>query len=129
MSKHAMSQFTGTENYYRLWAFSTSVLTDGTKYVANEAGAYWLFEAIDSHLLDRLRKGRGPDEFVVAKLVRADDGAKLVLEDGNSTVLAQQDIEYTDFDFAEWATEDEFVSWAIYEPSMNAYVHLLPSEY
>jgi hypothetical protein len=35
-----LSHFTGTEHYYRLnrWCF----ITDGAKYLADEAGTYWL---------------------------------------------------------------------------------------
>jgi hypothetical protein len=35
-----LSHFTGTEHHYRLnrWCF----ITDGAKYLADEAGTYWL---------------------------------------------------------------------------------------
>jgi hypothetical protein len=38
----SLSQFTGTEKYYRL--YSTVVLTDGTKYLSDTAGCYWLMD-------------------------------------------------------------------------------------
>jgi hypothetical protein len=43
-----LSNFIGTEKYYRLTR--KHLLTDGTKYLAEAAGAYWLMEAIASYL-------------------------------------------------------------------------------
>ena len=45
-----LNNFTGTEAYYRWTPLSKSVLTDGTKYVAEKLQAYWLFDAIASHI-------------------------------------------------------------------------------
>lgn len=86
-----LSNFIGTERYYRLYPHA--VLTDGTKYLADEAGAYWLMDAISSYL----PQFTGKQEFVVAKLVRTGSKAQLTLDDGNGRVLDQQHIPYTDF--------------------------------
>ena len=43
-----LSQFTGTENYYRT-GVGKLLYTDGVKYLADAAGAYWLIDAISSH--------------------------------------------------------------------------------
>ena len=88
-----LSLFTGTERYYRL--YQHAVLTDGTKYLAEEAGAYWLMDAIASYLPQFM----GKQDFIVAKLVRSTSNcsAQLTLDDGNGRVLDQQHIEYTDF--------------------------------
>ena len=43
-----LALFTGTQHYYRL--ARKHLLTDGTKYLADAAGAYWLMDAIASHL-------------------------------------------------------------------------------
>ena len=45
--KNDLAQFTGTEAYYRY--VGGTLLTDGTKYLANEAGAYWLMDLIASY--------------------------------------------------------------------------------
>lgn len=45
----ALQQFIGTENYYFLPQFPSFRYTDGVKYLAEKAGAYWLIEAIFSH--------------------------------------------------------------------------------
>ena len=86
-----LSLFTGTEQYHRLYRHV--VLTDGTKYLAEAAGAFWLMDAIASYL----PQFTGRQEFIVAKLVRTDITAQLTLDDGNGRVLDQQHIPFTDF--------------------------------
>ena len=45
-----LDQFYGTENYYHYLAGLK--LTDGVKYLADEAGAYWLLDIIASYQTD-----------------------------------------------------------------------------
>ena len=85
-----LSQFIGTEKLYRIT--SRHVLTDGTKYLAEQAKSFWLFDAIASHLTRSY-----DDYFAVARLVVKDSSAVLTLDDGNDTVFATQHIAYTDF--------------------------------
>jgi hypothetical protein len=40
-----LSQFSGTENWYRHWT-GRILFTDGAKYVADAAGAHWLLDEI-----------------------------------------------------------------------------------
>jgi hypothetical protein len=86
-----LNMFTGTEHYYRHTSYA--VLTDGTKYLAEAAGAFWLMDAIASYLPQFI----GKQDFIVARLVRTGSAAQLTLDDGNGRVLDQQHIEYTDF--------------------------------
>ena len=86
-----LSQFIGTEGYWRI--SPSAVLTDGAKYLADGAGAYWLMDAIASYL----PQFTGKEDFIVAKLVRTGSEAQLTLDDGNGRVLDQQHIPYTDF--------------------------------
>jgi hypothetical protein len=86
-----LRQFIGTEQYYRI--SPSAVLTDGTKYLADEVGAYWLMDAIASYL----PQFNGREDFIVAKLNVADSKADLVLDNGNGHVLDTQHIEHTDF--------------------------------
>jgi hypothetical protein len=86
-----LALFTGTEHYYHQTRHA--VLTDGTKYLAEAAGAFWLMDAIASYL----PQFTGKQDFIVAKLVRTGSAAQLTLDDGNGRVLDQQHIEYTDF--------------------------------
>ena len=62
--KFNLDCFTGTENYYR-WSvlFPDVVLTDGAKYLAEAADAYWLMDLLASHLPSYKTAG-----FAVAKL-------------------------------------------------------------
>ena len=44
-----LDQFIGTQRYYRM--SSRVVLTDGTHYLAERVGCYWLMDVIASHVL------------------------------------------------------------------------------
>ena len=85
-----LSQFIGTENYYRIT--TRHLLTDGSKYLAEEAQCFWLMDAIASHLPKLFQ-----DHFAVASLTVDGSSAILMLDDGNGNVFARQKIEYTDF--------------------------------
>lgn len=86
-----LSIFIGTEKYYRI--NPSTVLTDGTKYLAESAGAFWLMDAIASYL----PQFTGKQDFIVAKLVRTGCAAQLTLDDGNGRVQDQQHLPFTDF--------------------------------
>lgn len=85
-----LSQFIGTEKYYRITP--RHLLTDGSKYLAEEAECFWLMDAIASHLPKQFH-----DHFAVANLTIDGTSAVLTLDDGNGNVFARQNIEYTDF--------------------------------
>ena len=85
-----LSQFIGTEKFYRITP--RHLLTDGTKYLAEQAKSFWLMDAIASHLPKYFA-----DYFCVARLVVNGSSAVLTLDDGNDNVYASQAIEYTDF--------------------------------
>jgi hypothetical protein len=87
----ALAQFTGTERYYRI--APKFLITDGLKYLAENAACYWLLDAAASHLM---QLGTA-DWFVLVKLVVNNSAAVLTLEDGNGVVRARQAIPYTDF--------------------------------
>ena len=110
-----VSQFTGTENYYRV--MPRLVITDGVRYLANQANSYWLVSLIYSHLTTQ------PicSEFVVARLTVIGKTADLVLDDGNDQIIAKQAIEYTDFPLG------EVTIYCSYQG--KTWVLLLPSEY
>ena len=89
-----LTQFIGTERYYRITQHH--LLTDGTKYLAEQAKCFWLMDAIASHLPKQFH-----DYFAVANLTVKNSSAQLTLDDGNGNVFAQQFIEYTDFQLSE----------------------------
>ena len=110
-----LTQFTGTEHYYRL--NRKCLLTDGTKYLADTAGAYWLMDAAASYLLEL----GTADWFVLIRLVVNDNAALLTLEDGNGHSHARQEIPFTDFPASEQVL---YANW-----DGEHWVLMLPSEY
>lgn len=117
-----LRQFYASENLTRWNPLTRSVLSDGALYLAENAGAYWLFDAIDSHLTSR--GVTDETEFTVARLRRLSptgDDAELTLDDGNGTIYATQYIGYTDFPMPEIKLFASF--------NGTGWTHLLPSEY
>lgn len=111
-----LAQFTGTTQYYRI--NPNIVLTDGTKYLAGNAGCYWLMDLIASYVT--LRRFDGQD-FVAINMVVTDRSAVVTLDDGNGNVLVTQQIEYTDFPL------DQIRLYAC--RSEQLWFVMLPSEY
>ena len=112
----ALAQFTGTEKYYRL--YPNVVLTEGTKYLADAAGCYWLMDLYASHLASV-----DPDieSFTCLKLIKRGISAEIVIEDGYTRALAKQHIEYTDFPL------ENFMFYAVW--AGEVWVLMLRSEY
>jgi hypothetical protein len=91
-----MSQFYGSEHWYRHGLVPRIVFTDGAKYVADAAGAYWLLDEIA--LAQRFVREVAAEEFQVWKLtVKPDNSATLSCEDGNDNIVFSKVIEFTDF--------------------------------
>ena len=112
----ALAQFTGTEKYYRF--YPKVVLTDGTKYLADTAGCYWLMDLYASHLAS---VDPNVESFTCLKLIKRGTSAEIAIEDGNTQLLAQQRIEYTDFPL------ENFMFYAIW--SGEFWVLMLRGEY
>ncbi len=110
-----LSLFTGTEHYHRL--NRRCLITDGAKYLADAAGAYWLLDAGACYLLELGIK----DWFVLIRLKVAGSTALLTLEDGNGNIHASQQIPYTDFPLSEQVL---YACW-----DGDHWVLMLPSEY
>jgi hypothetical protein len=94
-----LAGFYGTEDYHLFSPiFKNVVLTDGAKYLAEKAGAYWLMDVIGSYI-PRLAK-RGVT-FAVAQLgtnlEKRTAGFALHNGDKPQRVYARQVIPYTDF--------------------------------
>ncbi|NJN46004.1 MAG: hypothetical protein HC808_05445 [Candidatus Competibacteraceae bacterium] len=110
-----LKYFTGTEHWYKHPLFPNLLYTDGTRYVAENAGAYWLIEKIFSL---QHRKEISAKPFQVWTLNVTDDStATLRVEDGNGNHLYSEHLTYTDFPatgITLWLTDN---------------VLLLPSEY
>ena len=101
MTQHSLdpaelSRFTGSEHWYRHGLVRGIVFTDGAKYIADQAGAYWLLDEIA--LAQRFDTKVAAEEFQVWTLaVNADRTATLVCEDGNDNVVCTKPIPFTDF--------------------------------
>ena len=90
-----LNQFTGSENWYRHPLNPSILFTDGAKYVADQAGAYWLLDEIA--LAQRyLPQVRG-EEFQLWRLEVTGNAAVLTCEDGNGRAVHTKEIEFTDF--------------------------------
>jgi len=110
-----LSQFTGTEKYYRI--SRRHLLTDGTKYLAEKAECFWMMDAIASHLGEI---GTG-DWFVQVRMTVTSNRATMIYEDGNGNEHARQEIPYTDFPMQSISL---YACW-----DGEHWVIMLPSEY
>ena len=93
-----LSQFYGTEHYYRFSPFHPKVvMTDGARFVAHhggQQGAFWLMDTIASYQPDPLSRC----SFQAWNLtVREDKSAVLVCTNGGDVEKVRKEIQYTDF--------------------------------
>jgi hypothetical protein len=92
----ALAQFTGSEKWHRHGINRAVLFTDGAKYVADQAGAYWLLDEIA--IIQPHNARVAAEGFQVWMLaVNADQTGVLTCEDGNDNVVYTKEIEYTDF--------------------------------
>jgi len=115
LTEAELHQFTGSEHWYRHGLVRSILFTDGAKYLADKAGAYWLLDEIA--FAQRGEKAVAAEEFQVWKLTVDLDrhSATLTCDDGNGRIVFEKPIEYTDFPLAEislWFTNN-----TIYLPS------------
>jgi len=117
MSALQLKQFYGSASFTRWSPLTKSLLTEGALYVAETAGAFWLFDAIQSHLDENKA-----DWAQTVLTVNEDDSATLTMTDGNDEPLSTQQIPFTDF------PEPELKIWSI-RNELGSHSHMLPSEY
>jgi len=99
ITKAELATFTGSETWYRHGLVRDVLFTDGAKYVADAAGAYWLLDEIA--LAQRYQKRVAAEEFQVWKLAVKDAKALLTCDDGNGNIVFSKQIEFTDFPLEE----------------------------
>ncbi|MEW6329707.1 MAG: DUF6876 family protein [Candidatus Micrarchaeota archaeon] len=97
--KAELAQFCGTEQYHRY--LNGCVLTDGAKYLAEKAKAFWLMDIVASY---QPRE----EEFQIWRLTVNDDRSAVVemFEDVDESdkpvkLLVRQEIKFTDFPMKE----------------------------
>jgi hypothetical protein len=96
LTESDLQQFTGTERWYRHALVRNVTFTDGAKYLADRAGAYWLLDIIA--IAQPHTAGLADEYFQAWRLtVNADASATVVCTDGNDKELYRQAIPYTDF--------------------------------
>lgn len=96
LSLSDLRQFTGTEHWYRHALVRHICFTDGVKYVADTAGAYWLIDelALAQQFIPQVRAAA----FQLWRLtVKPDCTAILNCEDGGGQVIYRKEITFTDF--------------------------------
>jgi hypothetical protein len=114
--QYNLHRFTGTDGYYK--HLCNTLLTDGARYLADEAGAYWLMDMISSYV--HTITGR----FAIVILTKTEnDKALFTLQDDvpANTVYAMQGIEFTDFPL------DEIKLYVVREG--KNWIVMLPGEY
>lgn len=92
-----LSQFTGSENWYRHSLNHDILYTDGAQYLAEAGGAYWLLDEIA--LANAYNRKVKAEEFQVWTLTRdkRGNGATLDCGDGNGNTVYSKRIQFTDF--------------------------------
>ena len=113
--KTQLTQFIETTGYYRI--SRRHLLTDGAKYLAEEAECFWMMDAIASHLSEI----GTADWFVLVRVEGTEGRAVMIYEDGNSREHARQEIPYTDFPLPSITL---YACW-----DQEHWVIMLPSEY
>ena len=115
LSEAKLAQYTGTEQWHRHSLLRSILYTDGVKYVAETAGAYWPMDDIAFSQTDPLIRA---EEFQVWNLgVRPDSIGTLTCEDGNGRVVTRRDYSFTSF--PEPGIDLWFEGGIIYPPSAH----------
>lgn len=92
ITTYELNQFTGTEHWYRHWL--GILYTDGVKFLAEKAGAYWLIDAVASYQ----NKVKHIPFQIWTLVIDKDNSATLQMrEDSDMPFIIEQFIEYSDF--------------------------------
>ena len=88
-----LSQFYGTENYYKTFVFSPNLKhTDGVQYFAETAGAFWFLDIVATEIYPFSDKY----PFMTIYLTARDGKAEIIVQDGDISRVMQKQIEFTD---------------------------------
>ena len=98
--RQALTQYTGSESWYRHNLNRNMLYTDGVRFFAENAGggAYWFLDIIATEVFPLLRN----EPFISIEMTVEDDMAGIVAGDGNGNVLWARHIEFTDCPEGEW---------------------------
>jgi len=96
----SLAMFTGTGAYYKFSIISHLKLTDGVKWLCDEAGAYWLMDIIASYQ-QKCNKDEMLRDFQIWTLKVENSKGKVICERDTDDVAITQKIPYIDFPLAE----------------------------
>lgn len=119
---HHLSQFTGTEHYYKLTFVKNVLFTDGLYTAATDFKLFWLMDMIATTGQSVMR--REDEDIVFMKLHRPDLSlakAVFTISDGNDTRFHSQVIEFTDFPY------ESFDFWMSFDG--KNFICYLPTEH
>ncbi len=117
-----LAHFTGSVEYTRAkYPGVNLLLTDGAKYLCDNAKCYWLMGVIASYQPKKLAK----EEFQTW-IIRVNEtkSAVVTCDDGNGHILVEQHIPWTDFPSRELKLYAQRAEYP--EPGL---IVMLPSEY
>jgi hypothetical protein len=113
-----LGQFIGGEQWFRHALARNVVYSEGMKYLAENAGAYWLIDAIASHLAanPKIKNERKKNErfarlhFWHLRKTGENSAVLEAVEDKGMKPVDSQEIEFTDFPFE--PSGEDFVVYA-----------------
>lgn len=111
--KLSLQHFIGTETWWRHPINRNLLYTDGVKFFASNAGAYWFLDIVATELAPQ----QGQHPFMHITLRVKDEKANITVDNGDCLILFEKKIGYTDCPEGDW----EFY--------LTDNVLLLPSEY
>lgn len=121
-----LQNFTGSETFFRHSLARNAIYTEGVQYLAEKAGAYWLIDAIVSHLFTpAMQRAVAADERLSELQfwqldVALDKSAVLTCRaDSDVEPAIRQEIPFTDFPLESiriWCGFDGS-RWTLYLPS------------
>jgi hypothetical protein len=88
----SLAQFTGSNRIYNLYRYGLVDLTEGAKYLCDQAQCFWLVDIIAS-VQHKMRT----EKFQVWSLTVKNGKGKVVCDDGNGNTLYTKRISFTDF--------------------------------
>ncbi|MFZ4602988.1 MAG: DUF6876 family protein [Caulobacterales bacterium] len=114
LTQAQLDQFTGSETWWRHPLNRRTTFTDGVRFLAEQAGAYWLIDEILLIQPEAAKLGL-PDWQFWRLNVHADKSATLACHDGDGVIAYAKEIGWTDFPLKR--VELWFMNDVLYLPS------------
>ena len=118
LCKADLAGFTGSQTFFRHGLNRRFLFTEGVKFFADRAGAYWLLDVLATELPALCRS----EGFLAIRMPVSEHKTTLTADDGNGTVLWTKAIPWTDSPEGEW-------KFYLCPAEDNHLMLMLPSEY